>query len=89
MVKTNLITFLSVLALSLFHKRIILLDVAHFGLLEQVVAVVHELTQALERLHHLGHVGDDGVFVLIGNLGQEVPFDGCIDGELHPIKVLE
>ena len=62
---------------------VVLLDVAHLGLLQQVVAVVHELAEAFERLHHLGHIGDDGVLVVVGYLGQEMVLDGGIDGELH------
>ena len=65
---------------------VVLLDVAHLGLFQQVVAVVHELAQALERLHHLCNVGDDGV-VAVGYHGQEMLLDGCVDGELHLLGV--
>ena len=67
---------------------VVLLDVAHVGRLQQVVACVHLHTDGVQRLHHLGDVGDDG-FGLVGQLGQEVVLDDGVDAEFHLLGVDE
>ena len=65
---------------------VILLDVAHMGSFQQVVAGIHLHTERVQRLHHLGHVGDDGIFA-IGQFGKEMVFDHRIDAEFHFLGV--
>ena len=65
---------------------VVFLDVPHLGFLEQVVAVVHELAEAFERLHHLRHVGDDGVFA-VGDFGEEMVLNRGVHAELHFLRV--
>ena len=65
---------------------VILTQVAYASCLEQVVAGVHLHTKRLEGLHHLGDVGDDGIFA-VGELGQEVLLDGGVDAELHLLGI--
>ena len=47
---------------------VILLDVAHMGRLQQVVAGIHLHADGVKRLHHLGHVGNHRL-PLVGQLG--------------------
>ena len=65
---------------------VVFLDVPHLGFLEQVVAVVHELAEAFERLHHFRHVGDDGVFA-VGNFGEEMVLNRGVHAKLHFLRV--
>ena len=65
---------------------IIFLDVSRLGTLEQVVSVIHQLAEALERLDHLSDVGDDGI-VAIRDSCKEMVFYGRIDTELHLLGV--
>ncbi len=82
------VAFLGIEA-ALLEFGIIFLDVAHACFLQQVVAVVHLLTEALEGLNDLVDVGDDGFFsVLVAlHLCQEVVDDGVVDAELHFLGV--
>ena len=65
---------------------VVFLDVPHLGFFEQVVAVIHELAEAFERLHHFRHVGDDGVFA-VGDFGEEVVFNRGVHAKLHLLRV--
>ncbi len=65
---------------------VVLLDVAHLGILEQLVALVHFNAKAVQRGHHLLRVGDDR-FALARQLGQEVPLDLVEEGELHLLRI--
>ena len=65
---------------------IVLLDVPDLGFLQKVVAMVHQLTEAFQRLDDLGDIGDDGV-VLAGDFGEKVVLDGRIDAELDFLGV--
>ena len=49
--------------------------------------MVHQLAKTLERLHNFGDIGDDGVGIVVGNLGQEMLLDGGVNGEFHFLGV--
>ena len=66
---------------------VILLDIMGTGNLQQVVTRIHLLTERVQRTHHLRHVGDDRIGILVGHLGQEVVGDGLIETELHLLRV--
>jgi len=72
--------------LALNEFSVVFLDVAHLGMLEQLVAAVHFLTQRFDGVDDPLGVGDDGFFS-IGQLGQEVPFDLGVQGEFHLLGV--
>ena len=67
---------------------VIFLDVARSCQFQQVVAMVHECAEALERAHHLGHVGNDRLVVVV-HLRHEVVGYGGIDAELNLLRVDE
>ena len=68
---------------------VILLNIARTSHLQQIVAVVHQFTEGVERTDHLGNVRDDSLLIagFIGNLGHEVVHDRRIDGEFHLLWV--
>ena len=68
---------------------VVFLDVAGSGHLQQVVSVVHQFAERVQRANHLRHIRNDGFFLsgVVGNLGHEVVYDGCIDGEFHLLGV--
>ena len=70
---------------------VVFLDVAGSGHLQQVVSVVHQLAERVQRANHFRHIRDDGLFFscVVGNLCHEVVHDGCIDGELHLLGVYQ
>ena len=58
---------------------VVLLDITGADLLQQVIAGVHELTEGVERAHHLRDVGDDGISIIVGHLCQEVVDQRIVD----------
>ena len=66
--------------------RVIFLDVTASRVLQELVTVVHFHTQRVQRLHHLRHVGDDGI-LSVGQLGQEVTLNRRVDGKFHLLRV--
>ena len=38
-------------------------------------------------MHNFGDIGDDGVGIVVGNLGQEMLLDGGVNGEFHFLGV--
>ena len=67
---------------------VVFLQIACSCHFQQVVAVVHKGAEALERAHHLGHVGNDGLVVVV-NLCHEVVGYWGVDAELHLLRVDE
>ena len=66
--------------------RVIFLDVTASRVLQELVTVVHFHTQRVQGLYYLRHVGDDGILP-VGQLGQEVTLNRCIDGKFHLLRV--
>ena len=56
---------------------------------QQVVALVHLHAQGFKRLHHLVHIGDDGLVGLLCalHLCQEVLDQGIVQAELHLLGI--
>ena len=77
--------------LTVHEFLVVFLDVTRTGHLQQVVAVVHQFAEGVERADYLGHIGDDSFLVarIVGNLRHEVVHDGGIDGEFHLLGVNE
>ena len=68
---------------------VVFLDITGAGLLEQIIAGIHLHAEALQRLHYLVYISNDGficVFVTF-NLCQEMVDDGIIDREFHFLGV--
>ena len=61
----------------------------HVGQFEHVVAVIHELAQRVERSHHLLHVGDDRLVLILRQRGHIVGGYLVVDAELHLLWVHE
>ena len=68
---------------------VVFLDVMGSGNLQQVVAGVHLLTERIQRAHHLRHISDDRVGILIWHLCKEVVGDGLVKTEFHLLWVDE
>ena len=51
---------------------IIFLDITCLCYFQQVVTGIHLFTQRVERAYHLGNIGNDGVGIIVGNLGKKV-----------------
>ena len=77
------------LQLMLHIFLIILLDVSGTGNLQQVVAVIHQLTKGVQSLDNLCNISDDSFLVLIvgRNLRHEMVHDGGIDTKLHLLRI--
>ena len=58
---------------------VVLLDVTGADLFQQVIACIHELTEGVERAHHLRDIGDDGISIIVGHLCQEVVDQRIVD----------
>ena len=80
-----LMSFLRI-ELAVDELLVILLDIAHVGQLQEVVARVHLHADRIEGLHHLGDIRNDGLSVA-GKLGQEMMLNDGIDAELHLLGV--
>ena len=70
-------------------KSVIVLYLVHTCGLEQVVAMVHQCAERVERAHHLLHVGDDGLVVVLGQTGHEVLGYLVVGGKLHLLGVYQ
>ena len=73
--------------LSFQELLVILLDVTCADLFQQVITFIHQLTERVQCAHHLRHVGDDGIGIVIGHLRQEVVDEWVVDRELHLFRV--
>jgi len=62
--------------LAVFEFGIILFDITGTGFFQQVVARVHFTAEAFQRGHHLLYVRNDRLVISVGNLRQEMVFDG-------------
>ena len=66
---------------------VIFVNLPYLRLLQQVVAMVHELTERVERAHHLLHVGDDRLILVLRQGGHVVGRNLIVDAELHLLRV--
>ena len=73
--------------LTLQELLVILLDIACADFFQQVITLVHQLTEGVQRAHHLRHIGDDGIGIVVGHLRQEVVDERVVDRELHLLRV--
>ena len=69
--------------------RVVFLDVAHVGILQQLITRIHLDTERLQGADDLRGIGDDGILELLGQGGKEVAVDSAIDAELHHLRVDE
>ena len=55
-------------------------------LFQQIIAAVHLHTNGVQRLHHLGYIGNDGLFP-VGQFSQKMMLDNRINAELNFLGV--
>ena len=65
---------------------IIFLDVAHLGLLQEQVAVVHQFAERIQRLHNALIVSNDGI-LFVFQLSQELVGNRSINAEFHLLRI--
>ena len=77
--------------LMLDELLVVLLDISCSRNLQEIIAVIHQFTQGVQGLDHLGNVCDDGFLFLIirWNLRHEVVHNRCIDAELYLLRIDE
>ena len=50
--------------LSCFELSVVLFDIAHLSIFEQLVAVIHLYTEGVERVYHFFVIGDNSFFTI-------------------------
>ena len=50
--------------LSCFELSVVLFDVAHLSIFEQLVTVIHLYTEGVERVYHFFVIGDNRLFTI-------------------------
>ena len=66
---------------------VILIDLLHLRLLQQIIAVIHQLAERIERTHHLLHIGNDRLLLILGKGCHVMRRDSAIHAELHLLRV--
>ena len=67
---------------------VILLDIAHMGSFQQVIASIHLHTDRVQGLHHLRDVCNDGIFP-VGQFREEVMLNHGVDAEFYLLGVYQ
>ena len=68
---------------------VVLINLLHIRHLQQVVAMIHQLTERVERTHNLLHVRDNRLILILRETGHIVRSNLVVDTEFHLLRVHE
>ena len=68
---------------------VIFFNVTRASHLQKVIARVHELAEGVQRSHHLRHIGNDRLFLVLGKRCHEVVGEGRVDAEFNLLRVYQ